>query len=309
MARRPLFFVLIVHALALALALALSGCRPDLGDRESLVTSTRVLAVRGEPPEARPEEEVTYDLLVASPSGTVSAPKAAWAFCAAAKPLADNNSVSKDCLGDAAVRPIKGNEATVTARTPKDACLLFGPEVPPGGFRPHDADVTGGYFQPVRVRVGDVTAFGMERVSCNLADAPVDAVKEYLARYKANRNPTIAALIATAGGSPADLAALRTGQAVTFTLSWKSDDAEVYPLFDRASQSVVDRREALRVSWFATAGQFEEERTGRAEDDEEISSSNVWTAPEEATTVFLWAVLRDSRGGAAFTGLSLEVRP
>ena len=46
-----------------------AACRPDLGDRESLITQTRVLAVRGEPPEAKAGETVSYTLLVASPQG------------------------------------------------------------------------------------------------------------------------------------------------------------------------------------------------------------------------------------------------
>lgn len=274
----------------------------------SLITSARVIAVRGEPPEAKPGEEVTYEVLVASPEGTLS-PKAAWAFCAAAPPLADNSSVSDACLGDAEVRPIQGAGATATATTPKDSCSLFGPDVPPGGFRPRDADVTGGYFQPVRVRAAGQTAFGMERVTCNLADAPVDAVKEYQSRYTPNRNPVIARLTASSVSGAADPKAFHAGEAVTFTLGWKAEDAETYPLFDRASQSVVDRREALRVSWFATAGRFESDRTGRDESDMATSTDNIWTAPEEATTVLLWAVLRDSRGGMSYTSLSVEVAP
>jgi hypothetical protein len=35
--------------------------------------------------------------------------------------------------------------------------------------------------------------------------------------------------------------------------------------------------------------------------------ANAWTAPEESGTVYLWVVLRDSRGGLDFAGYELNV--
>ena len=292
---------------SLAAGFLAAGCRPEAGDRASLVTETRVLSVRGEPPESLPGEEVHYDLLVASPDGTVVEAAARWAFCAAAPPLADNRPVSDACLGDGAVRPIGGPAASVTAVTPVDACSLFGPEVADSTLRPRDADVTGGYYQPVRVEAAGEVAFGMERVHCDLPDAPVDAVKEYVARYVMNRNPGVAALTAESGGVPADLSAVRPGEVLTFRVEWEEGDAEVYPVFDRPSQAVVDRREALRVSWFVTGGVLLHDRTGRGEAEPETFSDDEWSAPGEAGRYYLWAVLRDSRGGAAHASAVIDV--
>ncbi len=301
---------LLSRALGLAGAVtALSGCRPDLGERESLVTETRVLAVRGEPPEAKPGEEVTYDVLVASPGGTIAGAAARWAFCAVQKPVADNASVSADCLRDDAVIAIPGGGPTVTAATPAEACTTFGPEVASAEDRPQDADVTGGYYQPVRVRFGERTAFGMERLSCDLADAPVDVVKEYLARYVVNANPHITELTASMGGAPVAMEAVPRGASVTFEVAWPAEDAQAYPVFDRAAQALVTHREALRVSWFVTGGELEEDRTGAAEGDPATRTANVWTAPDRGGAVFLWAVLRDSRGGVDFRGQEVEVMP
>jgi hypothetical protein len=64
----------------------------------------------------------------------------------------------------------------------------------------------------------------------------------------------------------------------------------------------------MRVSWFATAGSFAHEITGRAEDETATSSDNVWTAPTMGGPVHLWIVLRDSRGGSDFAGYDLAVR-
>ena len=190
--------------LALALGISALGCRPDLGDPESLLTSTRILAVRGNPPEAAPGGDVSYDALVASPSGTVEDPQLAWAFCAAPKPLTENDAVSAACLGDA-VRPIGEPAAAIDAATPPDACQLFGPDPPPGGFRPRDPDDTGGFYQPVRVRLGALIAFALERVTCDLPNAPVDAAIELKKRYVANHNPKLVPLVATVDGAPVAL--------------------------------------------------------------------------------------------------------
>ena len=76
----------------------------------------------------------------------------------------------------------------------------------------------------------------------------------------------------------------------------------------------MTRRESLRVSWFTTAGSFERDRTGRAGDEGEAGeppesfTENTWTAPEDARATQLWLVLRDARGGVAFTTLAAVTR-
>jgi hypothetical protein len=67
----------------------------------------------------------------------------------------------------------------------------------------------------------------------------------------------------------------------------------------------------MRLAWFATSGEFDHDRTGRAETEMETTSDNTWTAPTvtEATPVHLWLLLRDSRGGVDFAGYHLTVVP
>ena len=65
----------ILGALCVAATLV-PACKPDFGERESLVDRAEVLAVRIEPPEAKPGEAVTTTLLVASPNGPIDAPAA-----------------------------------------------------------------------------------------------------------------------------------------------------------------------------------------------------------------------------------------
>jgi hypothetical protein len=63
----------------------------------------------------------------------------------------------------------------------------------------------------------------------------------------------------------------------------------------------------MSVSWFATDGTFEADRTGRGEEDEISAAPNRWTAPDQPGPVHLWIVLRDSRGGTAWAEEVLEV--
>lgn len=291
------FFVLVVFA-----------CQPDFGDRESLITEARVLAVRGEPAEAKPDEIVTYSVLVATPDGPVDGVLANWAFCATPKLLTENGSVSPRCLTDG-VRVVAVGTASVTTAIPSDACSLFGPDVTAAELRPRDPDVSGGFYQPMRVNVSGIAtaAFGFERIRCNLASASAEAATQFGQRYTNNRNPTVPSLEAFVGLAQVPLDRVPGGAVVTLRAKWLSEDAEPYVVLDVASQTLIDRREGMRVSWFANAGSFASDRTGRTEAEREPFTDNEWTAPNQAGIVHVFVVLRDDRGGAAFAHYPLTV--
>jgi hypothetical protein len=287
------------------------ACRPDLGDRDSFIARTRVLAVRGDPPEAKPGEAVHYSLLVASPEGPISVPVASWAFCATPKLLTENGAASAACLADG-VRPIAEGTPIVDAALPTDACSLFGPEIASAELRPRDPDITGGFYQPVRVTVfgrdETAVAFGLQRIACPLANASADVTAEFGKRYVANKNPELGPLTVTRDGASLALDAIPRGATVTLRASWPEASAERYVVHDLASRRVVEHRETMRMSWFATAGTFANDRTGRAEDELEAFTDNEWTAPSDARTVHLFMVLRDTRGGVAFATHTLVTK-
>jgi hypothetical protein len=79
--------------------------------------------------------------------------------------------------------------------------------------------------------------------------------------------------------------------------------------FDRATQTLTIRRESMRVAWYANAGEFETQSTGRSEDDPTSETQNAWTAPQSAGQARLWMVLRDGRGGSDFAAYSVRVTP
>ena len=265
------------------------ACSPDLGAPPSLVDGPRVLAVRGEPPEVRPGEPASFEALVVDEEGRVTA-AFDWTFCLTPKPPIENNIVTAACLADGGA-PI----ATAAAGlVPMDACKRFGPDPPGPGLRGRDPDVTGGFFVPVRVEALGQVAFGLQRIRCNLAQAPLGVAQDFSERYAPNQNPSIGALELpenVASGASLDLTVEAMGQ-------------EAYVRFDPASRTLVDDVEALTVSWFATGGRFLEDRSAVAD----ARATNRWTAPEAGGPVRFFAVLRDSRGGAAFVEGGVEVR-
>jgi hypothetical protein len=85
--------------------------------------------------------------------------------------------------------------------------------------------------------------------------------------------------------------------------------SEPYTELDPLVRRLVDRRESMRVAWFATEGEFDHDRTGRTEAEAALrDTENAWTAPDGAGTVFFWAVIRDDRGGVGWTPFHVDVQ-
>jgi hypothetical protein len=311
------------HAFLLALATTsfALGCKPVVGQAPSLITDYALLAIIGEPPEAKPGDEVTYAYLLASPSGTVDESTAGWDVCLTPKPPAENNSVASACNP-----PTPGTTPGLTfdATMPTNACQLFGPIAPPveagkPAIRPRDPDATGGYYLPVRVKfsdlaTGDVAGFAFERITCNPANANGATIQQYLAQYQTNKDPGIAStdLIASSGArTTLDTATqpvpVSPGETVDFEAAFSAGSAETFPIIAPGGDRLDSLTESLHMSWFATAGSFVHDRTGVASTETATSTSNTWKAPNEPAVVYLWLVLRDSRGGTAFKSYTLNV--
>lgn len=278
------------------LVITLVACNSPLDQRLAIVREPRVLAVASEPAEVVPGASVMYSALVASPDGPVAAAPG-WALCTAPKPPTEDNAVSDACL---ATGVDLGSGATVAATVPDDACILFGPDVPGGGFRPRDPDPTGGFYQPVRVEAqGADLAFGFTRIECKLGGAPAEVAHDYLTMYVANRNPTLL---------PTELApAPAPDRDVVLTVSWPADAVESYLYYDPQRQVLVTRREAMHVAFFATGGRFPVDALAIGEDDPATSVQTMWHTPA-AGPAWLWIVLRDSRGGFAVQQIAVDLR-
>jgi len=307
--------------IVLAGCLLLAACKPSVGQPPYLVTDDTLLAVLGDPAEAKPGANVSYSFLLASPGGTVSDANAAWDVCTTPKPPSVSNAVSSACTETPDPASTTPGQAFAAA-IPSKACSLFGPIAPQAeagkpAVRPRDPDSTGGYYVPVRVSLNASTGellsgFAFERIQCNLASAPALVIQQYNNEYLPNGAPRIAhADLVDADGTRLSLDAgppsVAAGSVQSIEATFADGSAETFPVYDPSSESLVTQQESLHMSWFITDGTFEHDRTGVAASDIAASTSNRWTAPAKAGTVFLWLVLRDSRGGADYKGYQIDV--
>jgi hypothetical protein len=330
--------VLNLRVLVLSAALACSvSCVPTFDDNLPLIDSPKVLAVSSEPAEAAPGDEVQLTALVATPDVNGAQPKLSWGLCIARKPLTELGPVNPVCIQAAdrapgSIIPL-GTGASVQAtvpNTPVDACRLFGPSLPepmngePAG-RPVDPDPTGGYYQPVGVTLleDSVTTLGAVRIFCPPSGLDQDEAGAFNIGYKRNLNPIIDSvrLLGASGSSPVpdepEALHLTPGQVVQLEASWAAcsdgmpcSGAESYVLFNSDSRQLEQKHESIRISWFATAGRFDNAVTGRDESEFALSSTdNTWTAPTAAQDVRLWLVIRDARGGQTFKSFVVSVKP
>lgn len=314
----------VLRGLGACALVVVAGCAPPEDDETGVVTSARVLAVRAEPAEAPPGERVTVRALAGDRGGTMTDAAVRWAVCVARRPLAELGPVSRECLAEAGAGLVTAGTGVASELVvPEDACRRFGPEPPDVGqgesARPVDADVTGGYRLPVRARFGAETTFAFVRLRCGLAGATQAQSADFNRRYRPNTNPAIESVTRVVGGRATELGdaplVVAPGESVSLRVTWPGCEgataacggAERYVLFDTIARAVVERREAMRVSWFATAGRWSAARTGREREDAARTSDNVWVAPNAAGEATLWVVLRDERGGAEWRALRVRV--
>jgi hypothetical protein len=195
---------------ALASGLTTVACIPELADGSSRVDSPRVIAVRAEPAEAQPGRPVTYTALYADASGELAVAPIDWAYCLLRKPLSELGPVNRGCFvatDDDALLSL-GAGLTAMGTLPRDGCRLFGPTPPPPRDgepvgRPVDPDATGGFYQPVRLRVedgaGEAYALFEHRITCGAAGTTQEQALELTRRGRPNANPIPAPLLLARG--------------------------------------------------------------------------------------------------------------
>jgi hypothetical protein len=82
--------------------------------------------------------------------------------------------------------------------------------------------------------------------------------------------------------------------------------AEPFVLFDAEAEALVDCTEIIVASWYATAGELDEHRTG-ATDGAPGQAEDMWRAPPGPADVGMWVMLRDGRGGVGYAAYRFAV--
>jgi len=215
--------------------------------------------------------------------------------------------------------------------------------------RPVDPDPTGGFYQPVSATLPDssVTSMGSVRIFCPPSGLDQEQAAAFNGSYRNNQSPSIDQLSARidAGESlpipdEPETLSVAPNQVLHLEAAWhtcphsavcgdgvcgagedKSNcvedcstpkgctGAEDYAWFDPDSRAVQTRHESIRISWFSTAGHFENAVTGRDEAEyDQTATEDLWTAPATPGDLRVWAVIRDSRGGQSSRTFRITVR-
>lgn len=282
--------------------LLLLGCQSiDLADEWDL-DRLRLLAVRAEPAEPRPGDTVTFTSLGYAPEGTWSA---VWFACVAGSEMG--------CSFDPAL--LEGLE-DLESMTPEEQAELFAALQAAGliGFQPGfdpawtvpedalagltEAEALEGTSATVQITLttaseadeGD-TELVLRRVPISLAPTP-------------NLNPDV-------GTFEVDDVALDPGVALTTSRGETHDltatllgelEEYAYVTTDGVSET---RTEELEWRWYTDMGAFGQSFS--IGDDEPAADAVAWTAPDEAGTGVLHAVVLDGRGGMGWWSVVVTV--
>jgi hypothetical protein len=320
---------------SIALGAAFVACAPTFDDETAIVTTPRLLAVRSVPAEAAMGDSFAMTALYVGPTGPANAASLDWAECLLQTPTNQPGPVNPACfVATSSALVALGNGSSASADVPQTACELFGPDAPPPGPgqpspRPAAPDATGGFYLPVRIETApDAWSVAAERITCAPSGVAQDVFTAFTTGYIPNENPAVASLsgVASGGRGPVLLSAdgvggsafvARPGQSLSLTAAWaacpsspgRCSGAETYLTIDPAEHTLVTQRESMVASWYATAGAFSVDRSGRAQDDPATTAANEWMAPSTAGPVHLWIVLRDARGGVGWASYTIAVQP
>lgn len=180
---------------------------------------------------------------------------------------------------------------------------------------PVDPDASGGYYQPVRASFSAVdgsslTAFGRQRIRCDLAGATRDIFDAFQAEYLVNTAPIIAALVSV--GPPEPSRIVQPGASVQWVVELDATSSEAFPVYHAERSELERRNESLIVDGYVTGGILEPAYYARSGADF-VAGDHIfefsWTAPQSPGRYHVWTVVHDERGGANWTGAMIEVGP
>lgn len=267
------------------------ACGDDFS-KSSEIVDLRVLAIRADPPEIEIPLGESFglsavDALVVGGEGPVTY---AWTLCVVPGLL----QLGVACLDESAIFEL-GHDPTATVLIPPLDDVLASPELDELFI-----DLSAGFDISVGLTVTDASG------------KVVDAVKglSLTASTDLNVNPTLDGLtwhVEDDEGEPLEVP--RGSEPIEVSMTAKIELAAI--LGDDAVETYQglqgESQEEMLVSWFADAGEYDQERTSDANPDNGYSPPELDDGEDERE-VRMWVVLRDGRGGIDWYQQGLIVR-
>lgn len=301
-----------------ALVVLLTACNAQFKP-ETLVDSLRVLAVTTEPPEVSPGESAQLDILQLDPSRPTGKTTVVWVGCEP-DPIDFNRSACNDT--SALLQPTAfatfppgvrvlgfGTRAGyASAPTLFDGLAADDPVRTNGTSGPVLGVVIGEEVKPTSSDAELRELFGrIERQEVQTVMALTRVtVTERLVR---NHNPKLAALEIDGVALPKNAKLqVRAGASISLVPRPTDDSRETYSVL--LPSGATEKSESLVVSWYSTAGRFDQARVDVSE-----GAVTTFIAPgaladdpiPDKRTGTVWLVLRDGRGGQHFETLPFYV--
>jgi hypothetical protein len=273
-------------------------------DKPYQVNRMRVLAIGAEPAELAPDGEVLLSALVATVSSTPVTLD--WELCLFSLGPNAGYACAEDESGQAAGVTFEAQETlsldyeTVTSLvgTAEELCSQLDEISVPRFVELPECDR--GFPITVRLTAGDG----------NSSEVAVRTLMLLKDGIEPNSNPALGEVLADGALWPPDAPLPSTADEIEVEVEVNLDAAD---RIAGARPEDAPRREDLSLSWFVTAGELDVARTyyreGTTTDDEIRINTLVFdeAGPDEAaTTVRLWMVLRDDRGGVSWTERTLD---
>jgi hypothetical protein len=285
---------LLCASTAALLLAAGGGCAPSFAEGDT-VTEVRVLAVRSEPAEVAPGAEAQLSALVVTP-GDGTGVTLDWSLCLAPRSGAQPNP-SPDACSDPAVDPALLAQVAA-GQGPGDSYSLAVPalaDLDPATVSLPDA--SGGVYLTVRL------------VAHHASDPDLVALyrlRLQLGQDSLNTNPSFDG-VPLLDGKPwaeGDIRMAEPGAKLDLEAHWTDGSVEDYT-FTLPDQPTQSGTETLSFAWFNDGGEIDPTHTGGAG-----KFQTDWTLPADAmpgTTLNLWVVLRDNRGGSTWLSRQVQV--
>jgi hypothetical protein len=253
------------------------GCDGPPEKRET-IKELRVLAIKAEPPAAKPGADIKLSTLLAGPSSQTAS--TTWYAC----PTTQTNP-DLGCNAETGTKLTNTSGTSTTYTIPSDALKDLSPT----------EEATGRYLYLTLVVKTD--------------KEEVTAVKRIVvSSTPANINPTIEAVSITATGSQTPLKSpFSVGLDAVFQLAVTLGPNAIETYQQIAPDGTTSQaKETIFVSWYTTEGEYEKGYLTKGD-----TRTNQWKTPKEmpeSPNARLFVIVRDGRGGVSWQEVDVTLK-